>query len=235
MRMTVGPLPSAVYWRRRAIVLVAILLPVIVLFYSCSGGGDPKTSPVGNDTTPTPEATATLLTPETGTPPTSEAPADPPPTAEPTPDTPPEQAPQNPAPQNPPTGETCTDAEMSLIPVPSRITAQQGVTIEIRLKIKNVSTRTCKRDVGADMQEIYVKQGAEKVWSSDTCGAVRGNDVQSFVPNHEMEFRVGWNGKTTSECAGSLANGPFPAAGDYQIIGRLDQKLSEPVKFTVTK
>ncbi|MEV0728735.1 hypothetical protein [Polymorphospora sp. NPDC050346] len=234
MRLTVGPLPSAVYWRRRAIVLVAILLPVIVLLYSCSGGDDPNTSTVGNDATPTPEATATLLTPETGAPPTGEAPVLPSPTAAPTSAAPSEQVPQNPAPQNPPTGDTCTDAEMSLIPVPARASAQPGVTIDIRLKIKNISTRTCTRDVGADMQEIYIKQGAEKVWSSDTCGAARGNDVQSFIPNHEMEFRVGWNGRTTSTCNGNLAGGDPPKPGEYQIIGRLDQKLSEPVKFTVT-
>ena len=38
MRATVGPLPSAVYWRRRAVVLGAVLLGIIVLFVSCSGG-----------------------------------------------------------------------------------------------------------------------------------------------------------------------------------------------------
>ena len=37
MRATVGPLPSAVYWRRRAVVLGAVLLSIIVLFVSCSG------------------------------------------------------------------------------------------------------------------------------------------------------------------------------------------------------
>ena len=36
MRPTVGPLPSAVYWRRRAVVLGAVLLGIIVLFVSCS-------------------------------------------------------------------------------------------------------------------------------------------------------------------------------------------------------
>src|SRR5690242_7217123 len=37
MRSTVGPLPPAVYWRRRAVVLGAVLLGIIVLFVSCSG------------------------------------------------------------------------------------------------------------------------------------------------------------------------------------------------------
>jgi len=37
MRTTVGSLPPAVYWRRRAVVLGALLLGIIVLFVSCSG------------------------------------------------------------------------------------------------------------------------------------------------------------------------------------------------------
>src|SRR3954454_10773812 len=45
MRSTVGPLPAAVYWRRRAVVLGAALLGIIVLFVSCSGGDDNKGSP----------------------------------------------------------------------------------------------------------------------------------------------------------------------------------------------
>jgi hypothetical protein len=63
MRATVGPLPSAVYWRRRAVVLGAVLLGIIVLFVSCSGGGDDKDknrgtgSPASQLPTPAPAST----------------------------------------------------------------------------------------------------------------------------------------------------------------------------------
>jgi hypothetical protein len=40
MRSTVGPLPPAVYWRRRALVLGVLLLIVIALFVSCGGEDD---------------------------------------------------------------------------------------------------------------------------------------------------------------------------------------------------
>src|ERR1700753_1617410 len=40
MRTTVGPLPSTVYWRRRALVLGAVVIACILLFVACSGGGD---------------------------------------------------------------------------------------------------------------------------------------------------------------------------------------------------
>src|SRR5215218_4491135 len=58
MRSTVGPLPSAVYWRRRAVVLGALLLGVIVLFVSCSGGDDK-----GSDRGPGASSQAPILLP----------------------------------------------------------------------------------------------------------------------------------------------------------------------------
>ena len=51
MRLTVGPLPPAVYWRRRAVVLGAGLLFLIVLLYSCTGT-DRNTGAPGTDRTP---------------------------------------------------------------------------------------------------------------------------------------------------------------------------------------
>src|SRR3954470_17863079 len=56
MRTAVGSLPPAVYWRRRAVVLGAVLLGIIVLFVSCSGNdkGDQKGKGTGASQLPTP-------------------------------------------------------------------------------------------------------------------------------------------------------------------------------------
>ena len=37
MRLTVGPLPAAVYWRRRAVVLVGLAILVLIVSYACGG------------------------------------------------------------------------------------------------------------------------------------------------------------------------------------------------------
>jgi hypothetical protein len=227
MRLTVGPLPPAVYWRRRAIVLGAAVVVIFLIVQSCSGG---DASSVGNaqghqSSAPgQPTPTVTILRPHTDGPPPKTAP-----TREPA---------NNPAPTTgavapPPDDGSCTDAEMLVTPVPEAATAERGSMMAIRLRIKNQSKRTCSRDVGADQQELYIKKGAEKVWSSDTCGNVKGSDVQPFTPGFEREYRVDWNGHDVSQCAGNLANGPVPAAGDYQVFGRLATKTSEPVKLTL--
>ncbi|WP_036376984.1 hypothetical protein [Micromonospora sp. ATCC 39149] len=243
MRLTVGPLPPAVYWRRRAVVLGAGLLFLIVLLYSCNGAGNTGTTPQSKSTpTPTaapgagdpsaaPAPSGSLLSPQTGLPPGgpdgSEG------------DSGNEGGSGGPSGGDVPAGPggdagTCTDAEISVTPVVLPTSAQQGTVVRLQLKIKNRSDRTCSRDVGADFQELFVKSGAEKVWSSDTCGNVKGSDVQSFTPGFERSYQVDWNGRDTSRCKDGLANGQFPPAGAYQVFGRLDTKLSEPVKLSIT-
>jgi len=237
MRLTVGPLPPAVYWRRRAVVLGAGMLFLIVLLYSCSGPGgtdEPGQDRAGNPG-PTTGATPTtpVLTPESGAPDDGQS------------DAPAGEASGEPAagdstagaqvpPPAAPVDGGCTDEEMSVIPVPSQTSAKRGEPIELKLKIKNASNRTCSRDVGADVQELFIKVGARKVWSSDVCSTVRATDVRSFPPGLENEYTISWNGRESSKCANGLANGPYPAAGTYQLFGRLDTKHSDPVKLTIT-
>jgi hypothetical protein len=133
-----------------------------------------------------------------------------------------------------PAAGSCTDAEIKLTPVPNQTTFPAGQTIAIRFKIKNESTRTCTRDVGADLQEIYIKFGASTVWSSDTCGGATGTDPQPFAPNFEREYTVAWNGRLSTTCANGLANGKVADPGEYQLIGRLGTDLSSPVKLTLS-
>ncbi|MFG3557907.1 hypothetical protein ACGGAQ_26360 [Micromonospora sp. NPDC047557] len=247
MRLTVGPLPPAVYWRRRAVVLGAGLLFLIVLLYSCTGSGRSGGRPnAGASPTSTPTSTASpgpggpLLSPQTGAPSASGS-ADPnapdrsagPNATDPSPET---------TSNDPSLGSagsvddgTCTDAEISVTSVARPTSVQRGAVVDLQLKIKNTSERTCSRNVGADLQEIFIKAGAEKVWSSDTCGKVQGSDVQSFTPGFERSYQVGWNGRDTTRCDGAgLAAGPFAPAGAYQVFSRVGTKYSAPVKITIT-
>ncbi|SDY11407.1 hypothetical protein SAMN05444365_101713 [Micromonospora pattaloongensis] len=234
MRLTVGPLPTAVYWRRRAAVLGALLVFLMIIVYSCSGsGGDDRKT--GANGSPSPDASAPaspgVLTPETGAPPTEDDDVvDAPGSADPPTDTAPTQ--EQPA-VGAVDGDACTDAEISVTPVPAQSAVRQGGTIELRLKVKNVSARTCSRDVGADLQEIYIKQGARTVWSSDRCGIAKGSRVEAFSPAFEREYQVSWNGRLSTACANGMATGNPAPAGDYQVFGRVGSKVSDPVRLQV--
>jgi hypothetical protein len=233
MRLTVGPLPPAVYWRRRAVVLGSLLLVIFVFYSACSGSGrsdsgrrDTASSPAPTSAAPagseSPAPDETLLTPEVG-----------PPTTAPATDRPrPEPASQPSAAPADATGG-CTDDEMSVTPSPAKASVARNTPIDIRLTITNTSDRTCSRDVGADLQELRIVQGAQTIWSSDHCGALRGSDVRSLVPGDDRQYMVTWNGRSSSKCVSGAPAGPVPAAGAYQILGRLGTKVSAPVTLNL--
>src|SRR5690348_12860369 len=63
MRLTVGPLPAAVYWRRRAVVLVGIAIVVLIASYACTASASPSAGPSHPGVGITPSTTSTLLHP----------------------------------------------------------------------------------------------------------------------------------------------------------------------------
>lgn len=245
MKATVGPLPSAVYWRRRAVVLGAVLLGIIVLFVSCSG--DDKDDKRGKGAS----APASLPTP---------APADTPST-EPTfldgvpggngPSLPalgdleskkPDDG-GGPATTNGGTGQntnvtgpadgSCADSEISVVAGANPVTFKRGSTVQFSLTVKNTGTRTCNRDVGADPQELYIDQGAFQYWSSDKCSNVKGGDVRAFAPGETRTYKVNWNGRQSNICEGTAPAGPTPPPGQFELRARLGTLRSAPVTLTI--
>ncbi|GAB3856293.1 hypothetical protein GCM10029963_52370 [Micromonospora andamanensis] len=209
MRLTVGPLPPTVYWRRRAVVLGAVLLFLIVLLYSCNGpdGGNDGTGngqPEPGVTTGAPEPTGSVLTPQTGSPPSGDAGADPSTPGDEGdsgPDTEPSLSNDPPAVDPVADEGNCADSELSVTAVVLPAQVASGATVDLNLKVRNRSDRTCSRDVGATAQELYLKAGAEVVWSSDTCGTAAGSDVQSFTPASNARTR-------SAGTAGTAAGAP---------------------------
>jgi hypothetical protein len=232
MRLTVGPLPPAVYWRRRAVVLGALLLILSVLYASCSGSTDARKRSTSGSPAPTTTAPSVLEEPSTPAPTAQGEPTD---TSEPGDEEPAEEGPGLPTPPPPPPAPSgsCTNEEMSVVPSPAKASVPRGTPMDLRLKIKNTSDRTCNRDVGADLQELRLVKGAQTVWSSDRCGTARGSDVRSFGPGVARDYTVTWNGKSSSKCGSGVPTGPVPAAGTYQLLGRLGDKYSQPVKVTL--
>jgi hypothetical protein len=256
MRTTVGPLPSSVYWRRRAVVLGAVLLGIIVLFVSCSqsGGGDKK-SPQGraassSSSLPTP-APADSDDPDdqpsfVDNPPAGGGPSLPDPAQVQS-----QQASSGvsaPASGAPATGGaqtgsntnvtlpgdgTCADSELLIAPTSSATTIKRSApTVNLTFTIKNIGSRTCSRDVGSDPQELYLSSGAQVYWSSDKCGTGGGHDVKQFAPGSVRSYNFIWNGRESSSCAGGAAAGPVPPPGQFQLRARLGSLVSNPVTLT---
>jgi hypothetical protein len=214
MRLTVGPLPPSVYWRRRAVVLGVLALITVGIVYAVNGpdaGADPRnatgsqepTTPAPTVTpTPTaftlPVATVTGVPTQTGT-----------------------QV----------AGTACLDSEIQLTasasPQPIRVNDRATFT----LRIKNISNRTCVRNTGSIPQELRLLRGDEIVWSSDDCtsGSAYNYD-QTFTPGFEKVFTITWDGYASR---GVPCGTTRPAGGDYHLIARLGTLYSERVPVTI--
>ncbi|MDR7280322.1 hypothetical protein [Catenuloplanes atrovinosus] len=242
--MTVGPHPPAVYWRRRAVVLGAILVVVMVIAYSCTRGGGTDT-PTGQgagtgspnaDSTPAPTASASVLTPRTDPPGQDQtfAPA------------PEGGSAGRPQPEDSlfPTagadgivvgGSGCAQGAITITAASDKPSAARGAGLQFQLSIKNSSTQSCTVDVGSREQEIYLKRGAETVWSSDTCADPGASDMRTFAPGEQTTIgTVNWNGKSSAKCSDGSPAGDAPAAGTYQLFGRLSQQTTNGVTITLS-
>jgi hypothetical protein len=221
MRLTVGPLPAGVYWRRRALVFVGLAMVVLVVSYAF-GGPDVSNAGAGG--------AASQSVPASG--PASSAV----PTVQ-TPVLPSATTPQPTAFSLPNTGATgpCTDAEMDVAVSAAASQVKHGQPVDVTIRIKNVSGRTCARDVGADMQELRLMDHDIVVWSSDDCNARRGNDVRSFGPGKEVSFTLTWSGNRSRTGANAvICSAPAPDPATYQLVARLDLKLSTPFDLRLT-
>ncbi|MFF5295470.1 hypothetical protein [Paractinoplanes globisporus] len=249
MRTTVGSLPPAVYWRRRAVVLGAVLLGIIVLFVSCSGGDKDdqhgKAAPASSYPTPAPDKTSPSDDPSflDGVPggsgpslpalgdlesknPNDDGDGGTPTTGATT------AAGQNTNVTAPADG-SCADNEFAVSASAAQTSVKRGTPLDITLTVKNTGTRTCSRDVGAGAQELYIEVGARKYWSSDTCSNDKSSDVRQFAPGNVRSYKVTWNGRQSSACTGTTASGPAPPPGQFELRARLGTLISDPVVITL--
>jgi hypothetical protein len=218
MRLTVGPLPPSVYWRRRAVVLVGFALVVLVMSYACGGPGTSTAGPGSPSNSSSTSAGSTTSAPGLSASPTPE------PTAKPTAFTLPSAG----------AGVPCSDAEMEVTASASPATVPRGEEVEVTITIKNISGRACGRDIGADVQELMVMDGTTKIWSSDDCNPNRGSDVTSFAADRQVTFTLTWNGRRSRSGTGTVnCNAQPPDVNKYQLVARLDRKLSAPFDIHV--
>lgn len=236
MRLTVGPLPASVYWRRRAIVLAGALLVLFLIAQACmaatAGGGRGA-----GDNPPDPPATGAATPDPTGT--GDAGAADQSGSTEPDGDDPaaagdgsgdgagqPAQA---------PSGDQCTDDEIRVTALAERTEFTPGDPVQLTIVIRNDSDRTCRRDIGGDLRELslVLGTGAERVWSSRDCGGPEGSDERQLPPDFESSYFLVWNGRASDTCDGDEPGGDHVAAGEYQLFARLGTDHSEPVTLTL--
>lgn len=241
MNLTVGPLPPAVYWRRRAIVAGGLLLAILLIVYSCGGPGSPDAngpqqtaaeesqSPTAGVVLPGLSPSATPSMPSLSPFPSDESSPSPTVTATAT------------ATEAGGGVPACSDADMKISASIESTSAgtsklQYGGTFALKLKIQNASDHACTRDVGSVPESLTVSQGNTKIWSSDDCDSDSGaksHDVRTFQANIMIYAQVEWSSYLNT--AKSCSKGKTPAArGKYQLTGELGTAKSAVTTFTIS-
>jgi hypothetical protein len=224
MNLTVGPHPSAVYWRRRALVAAPLLI-ILVTFTTCLATGSdgstpkPKAAADNNATSPTPTPTpSATVTPSTAPAPDwSSSP------------TPPVIPPPTPTPTGP---LACADKDLALVALVEKDTYRVGRQPRFKLSVTNSSTRPCLRDVGSGQQELWVTSGVKKLWSSDHCSPNKGSDSRTIYAGEKLTYWLTWSARTSD--VGCPKAHSDVGAGTYQLTARLGTLVSKPVPFTIT-
>jgi hypothetical protein len=216
----VGPEEPSTYWRRRALVVVALLV-VLWLFWLlidvALGGGD---EPTAEGPSPTPSFGLTMTPDPDGSPAASEG-ASASPSA---------SASASPSP-SPSASGPCADSDISVTVATSDSSPSVGAGMTLSLNIENTGSTACTRDVGAGANEVRITSGSVLVWSSDFCNTSDASNVVTLAPGQGVTTSVDWAGTITTE--GCPADQPTAQAGSYRAIGRNGSVESEPVSFTV--
>ncbi|MFI5955466.1 hypothetical protein [Cryptosporangium sp. NPDC051539] len=229
MNWTVGPHPSGVYWRRRLLIFVPLLI-VLLALASCliargSGGDEAKLAGV-NPTSAAPAAGGS--SPDPGQSGAGSAPSQESPDSA-------TSAPAAPAGGSTTDAASCPDSALTLTAVPSDGAVRIGEFAQMRLVVKNSSQTACRRDVGSDEQELKIMSGATQVWSSDDCSsradASAAKVERKIVPGETLNYYIKWGGTTSSK---NCVTGAPVKPGQYQLVARLGTLESKAVSFAVS-
>ncbi|MCT7657934.1 hypothetical protein [Mycobacterium deserti] len=226
-----GPLPTQIYWRRRALalgiaVVVIGLIAAVVLVVVKNATGTDETA------ADKPAATAAGPTPLPGQNPEVKTPVVPP-------------AQQAPAPTPTPTaavtpppilneGDDCPDSTLAVKGITNQPQYVVGDQPKFTMVVTNIGLVACQRDVGAAVLAAYVYSlDNSRLWSNLDCAPSNETLVKTFQPGEQVTTEVTWTGM------GSAPGCPLPrqpiGPGTYNLVVQLGNLRSATVPFILAE
>jgi hypothetical protein len=218
-----GPLPSAVYWRRRAFAAGSSLLAVVTLAWVIGGlVGNADEHPVRGEShdrampssppKPSPPGPGHSATTSVGSAPGVASTTVPP---------------------SPP--KACPD---SVVTVTARTGASRyrvGERPVLRLLVMNAGPVPCTRDLNRGSRELVIlsADGRRRLWSSNDCYAPPSPDRRLLAPGKPVEFQLRWAGRTSAP--GCPVERRTVPAGEYRVVGKLGRLAGEPSPLVLTR
>ena len=222
----VGKLPAAVYWRRRAVLLMLVLgvlgagawfgIPML------AAGDTASSASAATRSRPVPALERVVPSFESVATPT-------PPLVPSSADTAVVAAPAAPAPV---AGSPCTDDMISLqVRTPGSVAAAGKPTFE--LLVANVSAVPCVRALDKGLQELVLYDlSGNRIWGSNDCFPEASSDPRTIAPGEVVTLPLVWGGLTSEPTCTAPRTQPGP--GNYALRARLDTKISPDAPVTLT-
>jgi hypothetical protein len=213
----VGPLPAAVYWRRRAVAAGGCAFSLVLLVWIISGlVGNADEHPVHGVA----GSRELAASPSSSSPPSSTRAAAPSSTSS--------LAPPPPAPLR-----RCPDSVLEVVARPDAPDYRVGEQPLLRMRLVNRGTVPCTRDVSRRLRELVIAPvGGTRVWSSNDCFHPAGTDLRTLLPGKPLRFSLNWAGRTSAP--GCPAERVMVKPGRYLVAGKLGEIAGPAASLTLT-
>ncbi|MCS0646876.1 MULTISPECIES: hypothetical protein [Curtobacterium] len=221
LRHPVGPEKPVVYWRRRALVLGALLVVVLVVVLIVVGRGSGATSAA-------PSASASAGSGADASSAGSGSGSGSSRSAAPKPSASASASASKPAAAD---GSTCTKDQIVLTPVLDKSAYGPTEDPKIAMSIKNSGTNSCHLDLGSAQQVLTISSGQEQYWSSKDCQTGGTNQDVTIKSGQTLTTpAIAWD-RTRSSTSTCDSSRPAVTAGgaSYHLqvaVGNLESKSS---------
>lgn len=204
----VGPEPPEVYWRRRLLVGLAIVVALIIIVVMFWPGDDSGSNPVASGSpTNTPSVSPSPSGSPSGSPSTTGSPS-----ASAT--------------------TECADSDIQVTAETPKDSYAAGALVQLYMTIQNVSDHPCNRNVGPRVNFFKVTSGGQNVWNSDDCHPGGRDQTVAIPKGGAFKASVTWDQTLSAPNCPSGQGKAQP--GSYSVTGNNINVQSKPVNFAIT-
>lgn len=217
MMHPVGREPTAVYWRRRIVLVVTAVLLVISLYLVFFGRGSGRPGASANPPTSTSTSSTATLPTATGQsrPPASTS-----------------------AGASAPGSATasgsggCAPSALKLAATTESPSFKLGSQPVLALQVTNTGKTSCVVDLSDKQIELLVYNGESRVWGSHDCQVEPGTQPMTLAAGQAVRRSITWTGLSSQpQCAGTRQ---LVGAGSYTLHARLAGVEGSTATFSLT-
>ncbi len=218
----VGPQAPRVYWVRRVVVLVVLVALLLGLRWLLVG----RSASSATTGAASPSVSSTPAVSSSATPARSTA------TAKPTTSKTATATPSGSSTSAAAGPQPCPKADIAVTASTDAATYPVGSTPRLRMRIQNVGSKACTRDIGAGMNTLLITSGSAHVWSSDDCNPGGSPQVATLQPGSSYSVSVTWLGRLSQK--GCPSGQPLAQKGSYTLVGSNGDVSSAGAAFSLT-